>query len=951
MNRFPAFRLFAVAMMFVFLALPAAAQFQTGEIFGKAMDESGSVLPGATVTLTSPALLRSQAAVTTASGAYRFPNIPIGVYSVTVELSGFAKTIRKDIKIETGFNAQVDFKVKVSSIQETVTVSGEAPIIDTRSNAVVAVFSKEMMESIPNARDPWVILEQTPGMVMDRQNVGGNASGQQSSFLAHGSSANQNWNLDGATITDMASDSSPTYYDFDSFEEIQITTGGNDASQDTGGVSVNFVTKSGGNKFRGSTRLFVTDQSLQSKKKDASVIAQGGGAGNPIKNIKDYGFEIGGPIKRDKAWFWAAASQNDIKVGVLGFLKNPAGDPNDVDNLETDLTTLKNYNAKITYQWSKGMKTNVQFARGDKIRNARGSGPLNPIETTTRQTGPTNMYLADHQWIVTDKFTINGRFSYVDGGFLLNFHDDALRNVQPTFDIVTTVNGRSGSLSNNIRPTWEYKVDSNYFVSNVLGGDHAMKFGARYRKTPYQTISITGGGATARFRNGVASEANITRDGDTNRNLYEYSGWVNDSWRRNKLTFNVGLRYDYQKDFALAASIPANPILPDLLPAVAFTGADSGASFGDVSPRFGITYDLGTTQRTVLKATAARYYGLGIYTAGTLSPTGQTTLRYPWNDANRDGVVSRNELTLSNLLTFSSNYDPANPASVRSPNTVDPNLTNDKTDEIVAGIERQIGKDVAVGVTYIWRHYYNYNDLFPVGLTSSQYQPVSLTAACAARLVPCDQASYTVQYWQLPTQIPAANILRTYQTARRYSGIEIVARKRMSHRWMANGSVTFNSTVRKYEGGPDLDYYDPTNVAQQEGVQFGSLNARWVAKLSGAVQLPYSFGFGAFINARQGFPFLKTVLSPTRTGGIGTVSVYTEPYGASRYPNFVQVDVKVDRRFKIGRGKFTAGVDAFNLMNKSTVLSRIGRQNATNANQIQTILAPRVFRVGLRAEF
>ena len=124
MNRLA--RLVAVAMMSVFLALPAAAQFQTGEIFGKAMDESGSVLPGAAVTLTSPALLRSQTAVTTATGAYRFPNIPIGVYSVTVELSGFAKTIRNDIKIETGFNAQVDFKVKVSALQETVTVSGEA---------------------------------------------------------------------------------------------------------------------------------------------------------------------------------------------------------------------------------------------------------------------------------------------------------------------------------------------------------------------------------------------------------------------------------------------------------------------------------------------------------------------------------------------------------------------------------------------------------------------------------------------------------------------------------------------------------------------------------------------------------------------------------------------------------------------------------------------------------
>jgi hypothetical protein len=117
--------------------------------------------------------------------------------------------IRADVRVQAGFNAEVNERLELSTVEETVTVTGESPIIDTRSNTLGTNFGKELLEAIPSARDPWVILEQTPGMVMSVQNVGGNASGQQASFGAHGSTSNQQWNLDGATITDMASSSSP----------------------------------------------------------------------------------------------------------------------------------------------------------------------------------------------------------------------------------------------------------------------------------------------------------------------------------------------------------------------------------------------------------------------------------------------------------------------------------------------------------------------------------------------------------------------------------------------------------------------------------------------------------------------------------------------------------------------------------------------------------------------
>ena len=157
---------------------PAMAQVSTGEIFGKATDSSGAVLPGVSVTLSGPSLIQPQVAVTTESGAFRFPRIPIGTYTVTFDLAGFKRFVRADIIIQAGFNAELSARLEISTVQETVTVTGASPVVDTQSTTLSASFTKEALEKIPNARDPWVIIEQTPGMIMSGSNVGGNLSGQ-----------------------------------------------------------------------------------------------------------------------------------------------------------------------------------------------------------------------------------------------------------------------------------------------------------------------------------------------------------------------------------------------------------------------------------------------------------------------------------------------------------------------------------------------------------------------------------------------------------------------------------------------------------------------------------------------------------------------------------------------------------------------------------------------------
>src|SRR5499427_4163096 len=314
------FVVLAVVALFATSSL-ASAQQQTGEVYGKVTDGSGAVLPGVTVTLSAPTLLQPLTAITSETGTYQFPRLEIGTYSVKFELAGFKTVVNEGIQVTVGFSAAVNAQMGISTVQETITVTGQSPIVDTKETGTRQTFTNELLQNIPSARDPWVILQQTAGIAMDRENIGGNMSGQQSNYVSRGGMPfNNKWSLDGVDITDMAATgASPTYYDFDAFEEMTINTGGVDVTQQTGGVGINLVTKSGTDKFRGSSRFYETDQKFEANNIDDALRAQGATSGNPIQNIKDYGVEAGGPLKKGRAWLWGSIGRQTVDVGVLGF--------------------------------------------------------------------------------------------------------------------------------------------------------------------------------------------------------------------------------------------------------------------------------------------------------------------------------------------------------------------------------------------------------------------------------------------------------------------------------------------------------------------------------------------------------------------------------------------------------------------------------------------------------
>jgi hypothetical protein len=999
----------------------ASAQSQTGEVFGKVTDASGAVLPGVTVTLTGPVLLQPLVAVTGATGTYQFPRIEIGVYSVKFELTGFKTVVNEGIRVTVGFSAQVNGQLGISSVQETITVTGQTPIVDTKETGTKQTFTNELLQSIPSARDPWVILQQTAGIAMDRENVGGNMSGQQSNYVSRGGNpTNNKWSLDGVDITDMsATGASPSYYDFDAFDEITINTGGVDVTQQTGGVGINLVTKSGGDRFRGSSRFYETDQKFESQNVTDALRLQGATAGNPVQNIKDLGFELGGPIKKGKAWIWGSFGKQLIDVGVVGFyqptaacqqikadiaapggaLSHPIGDVNNC--LNTDETLLQATNVKAEVQLFKGNKATFYNNMAKKVRNARGADDLHPIETTTPQgavgpgfgtnywtTGPNPVYKAGDQWVVSDRLLLDVQWAHIGNNFVLDFHSPELATVEPTFIISTTLNGRSNQQQVFIRPVNSLNFNANYFVPGAAGGDHALKFGAYWRDSYASSYSHTGGYATVRFPNAITNDCSVqatgcqvelTRDGLAIYDLLNVSAYVQDTFTRGRLTAQLGLRFDRNHDQALAANVVANPLAPTWLPGINFAGADPGVVFNNFSPRLGLTYDVSGTGKTIARGNYARYYGQ-VGTGGVSSivnPVSSTTIRYPWVDLNGDKSAQANEVIAgpNPLSVVLGNWSAANPGAAVSLNSVDPNYKNDTTDEIIVGLDHEIGAGFAVGGNYIWRRYGNFTFNDRTGIVSADFAavnytpPVSSTSCLASQNAVCPSVVYYQPTFQLPTiqvETNAGSFNRTY------NGVEITGRKRLSNHWLMNTSFAYNSTIvnfgdfagsiRSTSTTSSVLEEDPTNRTTRGGQQYdypssGSgigniyVNSKWLFKLSGMVQLPFAINASAFFNARQGYPFERFILGPSRANGGGTPNILIDAVGDSRLPNYQNLDFHIERPVKLGPARFIPSLDVFNVANANTVQAIRGIETASNANNIQALLAPRVVRFGIRVNW
>src|SRR5687767_394486 len=349
------------------------AQGTTGSINGTVTDNTGAVLPGVTVTASGPALMGVQTAITNAEGVYRFPALPPGLYRLSFELGGFATVVRDAIVVQVGFTAAIPVQMQVASLQETVTVSVASPVVDVQNTNIQNNFTAETMKEIPSARDIWSIIGLSPGVTVERFDVGGSRAGTQTDYQAYGLSGQVRVMADGANLTEGTG--GEPYFDFGAFEEVQLGTSSNDASMPTPGLMISTVIKSGGNEVKGDLYFDYENENLQSRNVTDELRRLGVGEGSRITEYWDPNFNVGGPFRRDKFWYFVSFRGQRIGTTVTGF-------PVEAPGTFEFVTQLNGVTEKISYQLNQNNKFSqwIQFRRKEQPRrNATSNRYLDAV--------------------------------------------------------------------------------------------------------------------------------------------------------------------------------------------------------------------------------------------------------------------------------------------------------------------------------------------------------------------------------------------------------------------------------------------------------------------------------------------------------------------------------------------------------------------------------------------
>ena len=562
-------RKFLVVLSLLLLAVTVSAQVRTGNIYGKITDSEGNPLPGVSVTLTGPQMAPITT-VSTETGIYRFVSVPPGnTYEIAAELSGFKKSSKTGIIVTLGSNSEINLAMEVGAIEEQVTVVAQTPVVDTKKTSVGANINKEAMQSLPSARDPWVVMQMAPAIMLDRENIGGNESGQQSSFFTKGDTANNGytgsnniWSVDGIDITDPAAQGgSALYYDFDMFEELNITTGGAaDVSIQTGGIALNMVTRRGGNKMSLAGRFYLTDGFFQSENLTQELIDQGVVATNKIQQIKDFGFNAGGPLVKDKVWWWGAYGVQDIFVYTIYSTK--------------DQSLLNNYNFKINAQLLANNRFEALVTSGAKEklgRNAAVAKPEGDHQRGKYYWGSPVIKLQDEH-VFGNNMYLSLKYSYNDAGFGWKPMTDEGLLYPVTYDSRNAkyVPYKSGTMSSwgsyyASRPRSNYQINGNYFNDTFLGLSHEIKVGAEYSHKVaahwwgnfqdyditrnYNSLQIDADNNGVRTTDEMAGwqRVNWYREGRDNGVADQIAGYIQDTMVKGNFSIQLGLRFDNQK--------------------------------------------------------------------------------------------------------------------------------------------------------------------------------------------------------------------------------------------------------------------------------------------------------------------------------------------------------------------------------------------------------------------
>jgi Carboxypeptidase regulatory-like domain/TonB dependent receptor-like, beta-barrel len=941
-----------------FGASPALAQLEQGRLTGIVSDAQGAILPGVTVTATSPSLIGNQVAVTEPDGRFLFPSLPSGTYTLTFDLQGFKQVKRENIVLTLGRTFTVDMKLEVASVQESVTVTAVSPLIDSTTTAVGNEFSAEKLAAVPSATDIWAALGQSPGVRMLGFDVGGSHKSQQVGYESFGIRDQNRVVTDNVDTTEGVVGAG-FYQDFFAHQEVAVSAAGGDVEMNTPGSALISTIKSGGNTFKSLLHYTYEGESFVGRNVDAANASRGD-TGQPNILFYETHLDLGGPVMRDKVWFFVAYNRFKIDKIISGVPKFSTIGGEQLQT--TDLGYFNNFTAKGTYRMTQKDTLIGYYQWGEKVKPYRGLSVTTPPDSILAQDSDSWMYKGQWQRVWSNRL-----FSDVNVG-LFGFGWPMVPNVDwrtspPRTDLGNGLNSGAGWLAGNAGGPFTFDRNkpqitaSTTYILPDRAGRHDLKFGFEWLDDQ-SALGNNGnsGPILYRDRDGATAELELfdynsfetfgtdwTGPDDRNKRL---SIFAQDRWGvSDRLTITLGVRYDRQQPY-YAASV-RNPVLTDIFQP-SQTEETVLLTSNKIVPRLGVSFDPAGDGRSVIKAFYGRYYYNFADRLSNLNPGGTNSQRWTFTDPNGNRVYDgRQELGTLILTTGGT--------STR----IDPDLKTPYADEFSVSYERQFWGESSLRGAYVRKQV---RDEFATRVLARDGQytvPLQRTVAIQGFDTGITgQQTFTL--FDIPAGLSTQNIVATIPNGEGsydYDTIQLAFNKRFRRNLFIQSSFDYqwrdelrnasNPSTSPLVADPIATTFYQNSAAYRE-VGNRQTSANWNYRLLGRYEFPWQIGFATNLRIQSGWPWARRISVPLPN--LGTVFFFVEPIENNRSDTVAIVDLRVDKTFGFGRYRFTVMGDLFNMMNSNAV-TNFNLLNGAQFNRIIAPLDPRTAMFGLRFEF
>ncbi len=912
----------AIALLLAPIAFSQSRE--TGAIIGVVTDDQDNPLPGVSVTLSGENLMGVRTYLTDANGVFRFPALPPGEYKVKAELQGFGTSIREKIRMNTTVTLNIDIQLKAADISEEVTVVAQSPTVDVKSTESASVtLTNEILRNIPYNQFTADIVNLAPGITNN---------------VAYGASANTGiaYTMDGVNVADPEGGSAWVFSDHNIIEEAKVMGVGLPAEYGNfTGVIFNLVTKSGGNEFSGHFEFnfqgYRDDSPFWQTTNNQAYLEDFPNLTSPTSKLMDINGHLGGPIVKDKLWFYTG-------VQFYRTQNRPTGFPEDVDYKQPRLF------AKLTSQLTPTLNMNLAFQTTKYQGQNRGASSTTSPEACVTQDSPDWLISFSLTKILSPRTFFDIKTNYFEGIYYLD--------PEVGFDTYSHFSLDDNMLYDSAgyfywadRARFGTNVSLTHYAEDFLLGSHDFKFGAEFERSMARSrFGYTGTGGplgdfinyTDYFSYGYSGPylAYQYEGYDTNTRYTRLEAFVQDSWQIGKrLNLSLGVRYSQNWGDVKGVS---------------------GSVFktNRLAPRLGFTFDILGDKTTILKA---QY--------------GQFT----------EAMLTAYHEKMNPLANFKDYigyyYDPEGEEWFEmfriSPPTyeMDPDIKHPYMDQFTVGIERELFRDTSFGVTYINRKWndiigrYDRAGVYATRTVTSSYLPGQTFTVYERTLATVDTYDYIITNLERSDDLPYV----LEDVYRKYEGLEFLFNKRFSHRWQLLASYVYSKATgtRDNSFGGDLGWganpSDPNNYINTKGNLTN--DPTHMIKLQGTYVLPFDISFNVYFRSITGNAW--TTRLRTSRFNQGRVTFLAEPRGSNHYPTQNLLDLRLEKIFTLA-GKYRLGlmVDVFNVFNEDTITSfgtRIGYDwypsthanytPSTDGHSLYGIVRPRQARVGVRVIF